>query len=212
MLKRDFIPIVLNLQSKIAKKKNSNNELLEEMHKFNDNFSKLQSELAVTKQENTEVTKGIVTLKRQCWTKTQYSRKKCLEVVRIACQADDNQLETKVLSVFEKVACTIDPSFIDDCHRVGKNNYRVIIKFSRRKDCKQVLQVKKDLKDLNTDDLDLSRGTKNFVNQSLCPYYRILWSKSKRLHNMGIINSFYISGGTVKVKLLRIVDPWPLHI
>ena len=61
---------------------------------------------------------------------------------------DDNLLETKVLSIFEKVGCTIDPGFIDDCHLLGKNNDRVIIKFSRRKDCKQVLQVKKRLEGL----------------------------------------------------------------
>ena len=29
----------------------------------------------------------------------------------------------------------------------------------------------------------------------------MLCSKSKRLHGMGIINSFFISGGTVKVKI-----------
>ena len=59
---------------------------------------------------------------------------------------DDNLLKTKVLSIFEKVDCTIDPDFIDDCYRLGKNNDRVTIKFSRRKDFKQVLQVKKGLK------------------------------------------------------------------
>ena len=41
MLKRDIIPIVLNMQSTIAEKNNGNNEFLEEMRKFNDNFSKL---------------------------------------------------------------------------------------------------------------------------------------------------------------------------
>ena len=120
------------------------------------------------------------------------SRKECLKVVGTPCQVDDNQLETKVLSIFEKVGCTIDPGFINDCHCLGRNNDKVIVKFTRRKDCKQVLQVKKDLKDLNTNDLDLPRDRKIFVSQSLCPYYRILWSKSKRLHSMGIINSIYI--------------------
>ena len=90
---------------------------------------------------------------------------------------DDNQLETKVLSIFEKVGCIIDPGFVDDCHRLSKSNDRVIIKFSSRKDCKHVLQVKKDLKHLNTDDLDLPRGTKILVNQRLCPYYCISWSE-----------------------------------
>ena len=164
-LKRDLIPIVLNLQSTIADKNNSNNELLEPIRKFNDNFSKFQSELAVT----TELTKRIVTLECQCWTNAQYSKKECLEVVGIPRQVDDNLLETKVLSIFEKVGCTIDPGFIDDCHRLGKNSDRAIVKFSRRKDCKQVLQAKKDLKDLNTDDLDLPRGTKNLPKSKPMP-------------------------------------------
>ena len=73
--------------------------------------------------------------------------------------------------------------------------------FTRRKDCKQVLQVKTELKDLSADDLDLPQGTKIFVNQSLCSYYRILWSKAKRLQSMGKVNNLFISGGTVKVKI-----------
>ena len=57
------------------------------------------------------------------------------------------------------------------------------------------------MKDLTADDLDLPQGTKIFVNQSLCPYYCILWSKTKRLQSMGKINNFFISGGTVKIKI-----------
>ena len=41
---------------------------------------------------------------------------------------------------------------------------------------------------------------KIFVNQSFCPYYRILFSKTKRLQSTRKINSFFISGGTVKIK------------
>ena len=170
MFKRGLVPIVLNFQRTITDKNNSKNELLEEIRKFNDNFSKLQCELAVTKQVNAELTKRIVTLERQCWANTLCSRKECLAVVGIPWQVDDNLLKTKVLSIFEKVCCTIHPDFVDDCHRLGKNSDRVIIKFSRRK----------DLKDLNTYALDLPKGTKIFVNQTLCPYYRMSWSKSKR--------------------------------
>ena len=72
------------------------------MRKFNDNFSKLQSELVVTKELNTELTKRIVTLERQCWANAQYSRKECLEVVGIPRQVDHNQLETKVISNFRE--------------------------------------------------------------------------------------------------------------
>ena len=102
----------------------------------------------------------------QCWANAQYSRRECLEVAGIPRQIDDKDLETKVLSIFQKIGCTIDPTFIDDCHRLGKNNDRVIVKFTRRKDGKQIFQVKKDLRDLSMEDLDLLRGTKIFMSLS----------------------------------------------
>ena len=132
-----------------------NNEVVEEMHNFNENFSKLQSELSIAKHVNTELTKTIVALRHQCWANAQYSKKECVEVVGIPHQVDDKHLEAKVLSIFQKVGCTIAPEFIDDCHCLHKNNNRVIVKFTHRKDCKQVLQVKKDLKDVTAGDLDL---------------------------------------------------------
>ena len=117
MLKRDLIPIVLSLQYKITE---DNNVMLQEMRKFNDNFTKLQAELVVTKHVNSELCKRIVTVERKCWANIQYSRRECLEVTEITRQVDDKNLETKVLPFFQKIGCTIDPTFIDDCHRLGK--------------------------------------------------------------------------------------------
>ena len=70
-----------------------------------------------------------------------------------------------------------------------------------------ILKVKKDVRDLNKDDLDLPRGTRIYVNQSLCPFYRILWSKAKRLQNTGSIDNFYISSGTIKIKVTENSSP-----
>ena len=51
------------------------------------------------------------------------------------------------------------------------------------------------------DDLDLPRGTKIYINQSLCPYYRILRSKAKKLQSIFSVNNFYISSETIKIKV-----------
>ena len=51
-----------------------------------------------------------------------------------------------------------------------------IVKFSYRKDSQRSMNVKKDLSKLNLTDLDLG-NTKISINQSLCPYYKLLWSK-----------------------------------
>ena len=40
-----------------------------------------------------------------------------------------------------------------------------------------------------------------FVNKNLCPYYKALWSKSKKVHSFGKINSFFTSGDTSKIKI-----------
>ena len=37
-----------------------------------------------------------------------------------------------------------------------------------------MIRVKKDLKDLNTTDLDFPEGTRLFINDTLCPYCRVL--------------------------------------
>ena len=66
-----------------------NNKLVEEMRKFNENFSKLLLELSITKRINTELTKWIVTLKLQCWVNAQYSKKECVEVIGMPRQVDD---------------------------------------------------------------------------------------------------------------------------
>ena len=60
---------------------------------------------------------------------------------------------------------------IQACHRL-KDNDRVIIKFGNRKDSLQVLCVKKDLESLDPSELDFTEGTRTFINESLCAYYR----------------------------------------
>ena len=120
-----------------------------------------------------------MTIGRKCWANAQYSKRECLEVDGIPRQVDDKNLETKVLSIFQMIGCTIDPTFIDDCHRLSKNNDRVIVNFTRGKDCKQILKVKKDLRDLNMDNLDLSRSTKICINVYILIINVYLWKLIK---------------------------------
>ena len=202
MLKRELIPIALSLQNKITVDKDAKGE-----DKFNDNFAKFQAELVVTKRVNSEFCERIVTMERQCRANAQYSRREYLEVAGIPRKVDDKNLEANVMSIFQRICCTINPTIIDDCHRLGENNDRVIVKFICQKDCKQIFKVKKALRDLIMDDLDLPIGRKIYINQSLCPYYRILLSKARSLQNIGSINNFYISSGTIKIKVTENSSP-----
>ena len=99
-------------------------------------------------------------MERQCWSNAQYLRRECLEVVGIPKEVEQKDFEGKVLSVLEKVSCKIDPNNTEDCHGVSKKSDNVIIKFSRRKDCQHVLWVKRNLRNLNLEDLGFNGENK----------------------------------------------------
>ena len=130
--------------------------------------------MTIAKNINNLLSQQVVDLERQCWANAQYSSRECLEVVGIPCSLDDNILEEKVIQVFEKVGCSIDSSNIEACHRITKKNDRVIVKFSRRKDCQRVLSFKKNLQKLKMENTGLTGDNEVFINHSLCPYYRVL--------------------------------------
>ena len=103
--------------------------------------------------------------------------------------------------ILEKVGTDVSARDTDACHRVGKQG-RVIVNFLRSKDCQQVVSVKKGIQNITATDLNLPNTTvRLYLNESLCPYYRILWSKSKALFTMGKIHSYFISNGSVKIRL-----------
>ena len=107
---------------------------------------------------------------------------RCVEIVGIPMSVPDNENEETFCKIVDKVRVKINDRDIESCHRVGSQGH-AIVKFSNRNDCQQLLKVKKDLSKLNLTDIDLG-NTKIFINQSLCPYFKLLVSKSKWLHAM----------------------------
>ena len=99
----------------------------------------------------------------------------------------------------------VDTENIESYHRLkGKeSNGRVILKLSMRKDAAKIKLNKKKLKNIDHKELGLSSGTKVFINESLCGYYKLLWSKCKKLFLEKRIALFWVTNGTVKKKLLN---------
>ena len=62
-----------------------------------------------------------------------------------------------------------------------KDKEQTTVKFTNRKDCLRILRSKRQLKGFDSAAVDLPEGTKIFVNESLCPYYRQIWNKCKKL-------------------------------
>ena len=87
------------------------------------------------------------------------------------------------------------------CHRLGKTG-RDIVKLLNRREAQNVLEEKHRLRSINLyDDADTDTNNKRkiFINQSLCPYYKKLYGMVKDLNNEGLIDSFWIANGTIKI-------------
>ena len=132
--------------------------------------------------------------------------RECLEISGIPSSVTDNDLEDVVCKAITKAGVDVSDKDIEDCHRVGKRS-TIIVKFCKRKVSKQVLNVRKDLTLFSMEDLQLTGQGSLYINQSLCSYYRVLWSKSKSLHRMGKIFSYYVSNGTVKIRIQETSQP-----
>ena len=63
------------------------------------------------------------------------------------------------------------------------------------------MRVKSELKTVKLADLDLPERKKFCINENLCPYYRSLWDQCKKLWKRLKLFSFFISNGSVRIKL-----------
>ena len=196
LTKPEIVAAYMNLQTKMTKMESN---MINEVRKLNGNLEKLRSELDVTKNVNSLLSDRLTSLERQCWANAQYSRRECVEISGIPKSVEDNALESTSCKIFDKVGMEINQNHIEACHRAGRQG-NAIVEFTRRKDCQHLLKIKKDLSKLTFEDINLARDTKIFVNQSHCAYYRVLSSKSKALHKMGLIFGYFVSNGTIKIR------------
>ena len=163
-------------------------------------LKKLEANIAVVKTVNDRLVEIVIKTERQCWENAQYSRRDTLKIVGIPNSVGNSVLEETVRDVFKKIGVEIDERDVQACHRL-KEKERTIVKFVNRKDCLQILRVKKDLKSLDPTELDFPENTKIFINESLCPYYRGIWNKCKKLRAIQKIHQFYTISGLIRVKL-----------
>ena len=171
-----------------------------EVSELRSDFKKIESELSVSKNVNNKLHKRVVALERQCWGNNQYSRRECLEITGVPDSVSNDDLEETTIKIFVKLNVAIDPSNIEDCHWLKSNGpKKVIIKFVRRKDANLVRKNKNKLKGMNLSSVGINNSV--FINDSLCSYYKMLWRKCKKLWSSKYIHAFWVSNGTLRLKI-----------
>ena len=132
----------------------------------------------------------------------QCCRREFIEIVGISSSITNDLLKEYVLLILEKLGGVSETMDIAACHRLGKTN-RVIITLLNRKDFKYILEKKHQFRNIalyNDDGSKNSNSRKIFINHNFCQYYRRAYGLVKGLSNEGLIDSFGIFTGTIKIR------------
>ena len=116
--KEDLVKITLYYQGKF-------NGVLDDLKKdvsilktdlpgLKSDFSKLETNIQVTRNVNTTQSERLVKMERRCYSNEQYYRRECLEISGIPARVADNDLELKVLEILEETDVASDPSLVED--------------------------------------------------------------------------------------------------
>ena len=219
MANDQLIEFAMKLQNNVIGKQteliNDNKEYREKLSiidsKF-DEFKKenevLQSKVSVAEKTSLTLSTNyknvngkVIEIERNMHRLEQYSCHECIEIADIPSSITNELLEEHVLLIFKKLDDVLEAMNIVACHRLGKTNR--VVKLLNRKDFQNILEKKYKLRNIalyNHDESENSNSRKIFINQSLCPYYRKLYGLVKDLSNEGLIDSFWISNGTIKIR------------
>ena len=72
----------------------------------------------------------------------QYNRCNNLDIQGILDSVPDDQLEEKVIEIFNQINVKINTFDTEDCHCMGKSQKTTTVCFVKRKNCKVVLEKK----------------------------------------------------------------------
>ena len=150
---------------------------------------KVESELVVAKKANTLLRNQLNMIEKNRLMDNQYGRLENIEIVGIPGSVDQKDLEAKVIEVAAKIDVTLVATDISACHRLGKSE-TTIVRFPNRKHADSMFANAGKLKDVDMVDVLGEGHSKVFFNANLCPEFKAMWMKSKRMKAAGLI-SYY---------------------
>lgn len=142
-------------------------------------IKELKAEQLQLKKENMELAKELEVMKRNVIEIKQYSRKNNIEIKGLPLAPNEN-LQTVITEIGNKIGIQIAPSDIDVIHRVptkDKNKPNVIVRFTTHSTRNRILTAAKRLR-LSTSDFGFEHASPIYVNEHLCPESKILLGKA----------------------------------
>ena len=185
-------------------------ELKKQFIDFNTNYSRIYSELEVSKNCSSLLRERIIQLERNTLNISQYLRREMIELNPVPNDIDDNLLEEHVCKALSLVSSHVIPNNLQACHRMKRKD-RVIVIFSNRKLQHKILLNKKNLKNKSQELTNLKFSGKLFVSESLCKENHALFYKCRQLKTAHKIHSTWFANGPINIKLNDNSRPKKIH-
>ena len=169
-------------------------DLMKEIRSCRDEVSMLRREL----HRKDEV---ICDLQNQVDHLEQYSRRENIRINGIPEASDTEDTENVVVKLSEALQVDIFRDNINRCHRVGRRGDHprpIICRFNTTKEKDRMMQAKRKLKDINTENLF---GAKRiYINEDLTKVRSDIAAKARRLKAEKKIEDTWTSNGVIFVK------------
>lgn len=192
---KDFNCSYERLDEKLTENMDILKKQSEDLIMYREEIEKLKEENAMLKKKNVELEMRVVACE-------QYSRKNSIEIHGMPVTANEN-----VLDIIKKVGSALDISIqddmIDNCHRLGKRpdgGAPIIVKFLRRRDAEEVLKKRRVKRNLSTRHMGMTSDCPVYINESLCPAKRMLYSRVRVLKREKGFKYLWLRGGKILVR------------
>ena len=147
-LKLDINDTFYNINDKLVTiksgfKENLDDLVAESLSKIKDSVVEaFREENSLLHQKIEKLESRISVLATDLNNQDQYNRRNNLDIQGIPDIIPDDQLEEKVIEIFNQINVKINTFDIEDRHRMGKSKKTTIVRFGNRKNCKAVLEKK----------------------------------------------------------------------
>ena len=217
--KKELIKQIIKLKSENLNDFKINDTIVEMLKNVQQELRSLKDEVAELRNDNAELKKTIdekcnetmkpvfnklVDLEIKHYQLEQYTRRRNIEIANIPHIVTDDNLEEKVQQIFKEIGVTVKSEDIEACHRLNTRNKdgnkNVIVRFVNRKLVEKIISVRKESANINNNVVGFPENTEIFINENLCPYYRGIFGKCRKLKKNNKMKYLWTVIGEIRVR------------
>ena len=190
---------ILKLIEKISDLDNKVDEFNKERSKLHQDIGRLKRKVVSLETYNSVFSESLTAIEKEITLLAQYGRRESIEILGISENVGIDHLEEEVLKILNNIGVFINSYDIVAVHRLNDKKYRsansppsAIVRFVNRKHAFETLSKKRNLKSCGMNNL--------FIIENLCPVFKSLYEKCKKLKKDNTVNHVWTHNGTINIR------------